>query len=491
MKLKFNGIRFGMWRTLLAFSMAILILIGALQVLMIKPYYRNDRIDTIEYLTKVIEHSIILNDHVTRTDVSDSFNSIVNNNVCAIILNEKGKIVYESDALGVVCAFNSDINIDGKVINIENNRQDLLNLLRNSESDIYSSSLLSDITEKEMLLYGKRISADLDNYYLFINSPLEPVESVVDFFLGQFLYIAIIVLIIALGVSLMMANRISRPIEKIKNSANKLAEGNYDVDFEVKSFEEINELSVALNDATNKLSKIDELRKDLIANISHDIKTPLTMIKAYSEMIRDISGNNEEKRNKHLNVILKEVDYLDHLVTDMSELSKMQAGYIKLNRQNFDMRDVIKEAIEIHGAMINEHKIDLRTELVSSVVWADEIKMKQVVSNFISNAIKYSEDGSIIEVKMIDSEEKLRVEIKDHGRGIKLEDQPYIWDRYFKIDKKFSRNIKSTGLGLAIVRAILENHGAKYGVISKVNEGSTFYFELSKDYEESEEDEKE
>ena len=434
--------------------MAILLLIGALQILLIKPYYRNDRIDTIEYLTSVIEHSILLNPHVTSDDINDSFNSIVNNNVCAIILNEKGKIVYESDALGVVCAFNSDINLDGHLININENRQDLINLLK-SENDIYSSSLVSDITDKEMLIYGKRIKANLDNYYLFINSPLEPVESVVDFFMGQFFYIALIVLVISLFVSLMMANRISRPIEKIKNSANKLAEGNYDVDFKVKSFEEINELSVALNDATEKLSKIDELRKDLIANISHDIKTPLTMIKAYSEMIRDISGNNEEKRNQHLSVIMKEVDYLTRLVNDMAELSKMQAGYIQLTRQNFDMLDVINDAIAIHGAMLSEHHIDLRTNLTSSIVWADEIKMKQVVSNFISNAIKYSDDGSIIEIIMKDSEEKLRVEIKDHGHGIKEEDLPYIWDRYFKIDKKFSRNIKSTGLGLAIVRAIL------------------------------------
>ena len=477
-----------MWRTLCIFSMAILLLIGALQILLIKPYYRNDRIETIEYLTSVIEHSIILNPHVTSVDVNDSFNSIVNNNVCAIILNEKGKIVYESDALGVVCAFNSDINLDGQLINIDNDSRSLINLLKN-ESDIYSSSLISDITDKEMLLYGKRIKADLDNYYLFINSPLEPVESVVNFFMGQFFYIALFVLIISLFVSLMMANRISRPIEKIKNSANKLAEGDYDVDFEVKSFEEINELSVALNDATDKLSKIDELRKDLIANISHDIKTPLTMIKAYSEMIRDISGNNEEKRNQHLSVIMKEVDYLTRLVNDMAELSKMQAGYIQLTRQNFDMLDVINDAIAIHGAMLSEHHIDLRTKLTSSIVWADEIKMKQVVSNFISNAIKYSDDGSIIEIIMQDSEDKLRVEIKDHGHGIKEEDLPYIWDRYFKIDKKFSRNIKSTGLGLAIVRAILENHGAKYGVNSKVGEGSTFYFELSKDYENTEDEE--
>ena len=173
----------------------------------------------------------------------------------------------------------------------------------------------------------------------------------------------------------------------------------------------------------------------------------------------------------------------------MAELSKMQAGYIQLTRQNFDMLDVINDAIAIHGVMLSEHHIDLRTKLTSSIVWADEIKMKQVVSNFISNAIKYSDDGSIIEIIMQDSEDKLRVEIKDHGHGIKEEDLPYIWDRYFKIDKKFSRNIKSTGLGLAIVRAILENHGAKYGVNSKVGEGSTFYFELSKDYENTEDEE--
>ena len=229
---------------------------------------------------------------------------------------------------------------------------------------------------------------------------------------------------------------------------------------------------------------MDELRKDLIANVSHDIKTPLTMIKAYAEMIIDISGDNKTKREEHLNVILKEADYLNRLVTDMRELSRMQAGYVVLTRSNFDLKDVVDNVLFLYDKLIKEKALSINLDGVEAVIWADEVKITQVVSNYISNAIKHSKAASSIDIRIINHEDYVRFEVEDHGSGIEEKDLPYIWDRYYKIDKSFSRDINSTGLGLAIVRVILEAHKAKYGVESKVDVGSTFYFELSKDYEE-------
>lgn len=482
LKRRYNSIRFGIWRILFTFSMIILLLIGALQVLLIKPYYRNERITTIAYLADLIEDNLILAEEVSSTKTSAIFNAIVNNNVCVLVYGEDGKTLYRSDALGMVCAFNDDINLGAKTINVKHNQNELIDLLRNGD-DVYSSSLISKLTDKEMLLYGRKVKAPFANYYLFINSPLEPIESVVNFFMHQFAYIAFFVFLISLLIALLLANRFSKPIEKMKKSADKLAKGDYNVDFNVKSYEEVEELAATLNDATDKLSKIEELRKDLLANISHDIKTPLTMIKAYGEMIKDISGDDPPKRNAHLDVIIREVNYLDRLVGDMRELAKMQAGYTSLHRDNVDMAKLIREAIEMQAAGLAEHHLTVVTELFPAIVWVDELKFRQVLNNFISNAIKYSYEGGRITIRMRDSEERLRVEISDEGCGIAAEDLPYIWDRYFKIDKQFSRSIKSTGLGLAIVKAILDLHQAKYGVQSTVAKGSTFYFEIDKDYE--------
>ena len=465
--------------------MAILLMLGFLQITLIKPYYRNDRLTTIEVIARSIENDIITNSNVSKNEIDRTFDSILNNNVCVVVFNDKDKIVYDNDALGATCIFNNEVEVEGENY-IVRERPKLLKDHLKKESD-FSLTFNSPVSSQEMLIYGKKIDGNLANYYLYINSPLEPVGSIVDFFIRQYFWITIVVLIIAVIVSILLAKNICDPILKMKKEANKLADGDYSASFKTDSFEEINDLAVTLNDASKKLGEMDELRKDLVANISHDIKTPLTMIKAYSEMILDISGDDKVKREEHLNVILKEVDYLDHLVTDMRELSKMQAGQSKVVRSNFDLQDVVNKVVVLYRQLIEQNKMKLVLDLRPSVIWADEIKITQVVANYLSNAIKHSHEGGLIEVRLITNEDIVRFEVEDHGDGIAEADIPLVWDRYFKIDKSFARNINSTGLGLAIVRAILEAHHAKYGVTSELGKGSIFYFEFKNDYEETNE----
>ena len=464
------------------FSMAILLAFGALQVALIKPYYRDDRIRTIEIIANTIESEIIDNSNLTQNNVDKAFKAVLNNNVCTVIFNDKGQMVYESDALGATCIFNQEVVYNDDTFVIREEPRVLIDAI--NQKDGFSTTFISDYTNREMLVYAKKVDSNLANYYLLINSPLEPVESIINFFMNQYFLIGIVVLVIAIILSILLSRRIANPIVNMKKEANRLANGDYAATFVGESFEEINDLASTLNDATDKLGKMDELRKDLIANVSHDIKTPLTMIKAYAEMIIDISGDNKTKREEHLNVILKEADYLNRLVTDMRELSRMQAGYVVLTRSNFDLKEVVENVLFLYDKLIKEKALSINLDGVEAVIWADEVKITQVVSNYISNAIKHSKAASSIDIRIINHEDYVRFEVEDHGSGIEEKDLPYIWDRYYKIDKSFSRDINSTGLGLAIVRVILEAHRAKYGVESKVDVGSTFYFELSKDYEE-------
>ncbi len=482
MKFDLKGIRFNTWLYFFLFSLTILLVLGILQISLIKPYYRNDRIRNIELIAGVIENDLLKNNINSSDDVDATFDLILNNNVCAVVYNDRGHLIYESDALGATCIFDKETTIEGKTISANSDPKSLIALL--DDDGNLSASLTSSVSGQEMLLYGKMVNADLANYYLFINSPVEPIESYVQFFMNQYLFIAIPIFILAIIISLVLAKRIAAPISEITKEANKLQNGDYSARFEGGSFSEINDLALTLNKTGKRLEVIDELRKDLIANVSHDIKTPLTMIKAYAEMIRDISGEDAEKRNEHLKVIIEEADYLDRLVDDMREVSKLQAGQASLHRTNFDMKETILRIIKHYQGIFTDSGLKLKTELTTSVVWADETAMSRVINNFLSNAIKYSFDDSTVTIRMIDSEDHLRVEVSDDGKGIAESELPYIWTRYYKIDKSFTRNSNSTGLGLAIAKAILEAHGAKYGVISKVNVGSTFYFELSKDYDE-------
>lgn len=449
-------------------------------MVLIKPYYRNDRIKTIETISNTIEE-VLLKDNVTQNDIESTARLVAGNNVCTIILNETGHEIYSSDSLGQLCMLNKDITIGEDTYAIKKDPIKFIEQVKSANP--FTLNLNSDITDTEMILYGEQFKNNLANYYLVINTTLEPVESYINFILNQYLYVAVFVILISLVVAFFLAKRISSPIVKMKNEANKLAEGNYDAKFESHSFSEINDLANTLDDATEKLSKVNDLRKDLVANVSHDIKTPLTIIQTYAEMIQDISGDDPQKRNEHLDVIIKETEYLNKLVSDMSELSKLQSGNIVIQRANFDLTLCTERVIELLNQLIEEKHIKLTTKLDDCVIYADEIKISQVIYNFISNAIKHSKENSEIIVNIIDSEDSIKLEVIDNGEGISEESLPYIWDRYYKVDKNFNRNVNSTGLGLAIAKAILEAHKAKYGVESKINKGSKFYFELSKDYE--------
>ena len=457
-------------------------MLGFLLVVLIKPYYREDRLNTINIISSNIEQ-LLIRDDVTSRDIDSTNKLVVGNNVCALIYNENKAELYSSDSLGELCMLNKSIAIGDETYILSKNPTRFIEMIK--EKNPYSMTINAELTGTEMLLYGKLIRSNLANYYLLINTPLEPVESYIDFIMNQYLYLGIIVVAIALVVAFFMSRTISKPIIKMKQEANKLAEGDYSVSFKTDSFSEINDLALTLDDATEKLSQVNDLRKDLVANVSHDIKTPLTMIKAYAEMIKDISGDDPEKRNEHLDVILKETDYLNKLVTDMSELSKLQAGTIVLNHDNFDLKEATIEVIELLNRLIEEKHISLVLSLDDAFIYADKIKLSQVIYNFLSNAIKHSDDNGKIEIRLKDDEEKVRLEVKDYGDGIKEEAMPYIWDRYYKVDKNFNRSVNSTVLGLAIAKAILEAHRAAYGVVSKEGEGSMFYFEISKDYEEN------
>lgn len=479
MKFNTKGIRFNTWLYFFGFSILILSLLGFLLVVLIKPYYRDSQLNKIDTIASSIENNIVDN-LPTENDIEETSKLVIGNNVCSLILNDNGISVYEKNALGEICIFNEDIEINGEIVNTEKNPTRIKKILDENELKV---ELVSAVSGYEMLLYGKKISTNLANYYLILNTPLEPVGSYVDFFMRQYMFITVAVIVIAILVAFYISRRITKPIVNMKKEANKLAEGNYDVKFKADSYSEINDLANTLDDAKERLSKVDELRKDLVANVSHDIKTPLTVIQSYAEMIKDISGNDPEKRREHLDVILQEVEYLNKLVSDMSEYSKMQAGLIELNKTNFDLRKCIKQVVTLLDKLIKEKNIKLRLHIKSVIIYADEMKISQVIYNFLSNAIKHSDNNSVIEINMFDSEDSIRVEVKDNGEGIQEEAIPYIWDRYYKVDKNFKRNSDSTGLGLAIAKAILEGHKAKYGVESKLGKGSTFYFELSKDYE--------
>ena len=205
------------------------------------------------------------------------------------------------------------------------------------------------------------------------------------------MYVCIIGIFIAIIISIFLSNKITEPITKITKKAKKLGSGDTEVTFEESGIKEIDELSEALTQAQMEMVKTDELRRDLMANVSHDLKTPLTMIKAYAEMIKDFENMSVQKRNENLNIIIEETDRLNVLVSDILDLSKLQANTYELKIEEFDLDKLIRDVIKRYYILIDSEGYEFIYENEESImVMGDKKRIEQVVYNLINNAITYT-----------------------------------------------------------------------------------------------------
>jgi signal transduction histidine kinase len=252
--------------------------------------------------------------------------------------------------------------------------------------------------------------------------------------------------------------------------------------FEGGHYSEIIKLADTLNYTSQELARADNMQKDLIANVSHDLRTPLTMVKSYAEMIRDLSGDDPVKRNEHLRVIIDEADRLNLLVTDLLELSQMQSGRQSLSFTSFSMRETIENLLPPYRIFAERENFELTFRANGDgAVTGDESKIKQVLSNLITNAVKFSGDKKLIEIELVETDEAVRCSVRDYGAGIPKRELKNIWRRYYKASGNYLRSAEGTGLGLSIVKEILTLHGAKFGVDSEPGRGSIFWFELARE----------
>ena len=223
----------------------------------------------------------------------------------------------------------------------------------------------------------------------------------------------------------------------------------------------------------------DTRQRDLIANVSHDLKTPLTMIRSYAEMIRDLSGDNPEKRDAHLQVIIDETERMNQLVSDMASVSAMRTNKVVLEKEIFDLSSVAASILASYQLLQEQEGYNFVFNAPKDCfVCADKNKIEQVISNLTSNAIKYCGEDKTVIVNIKRTGKKWRLDVSDNGPGIKAEELPHVWDRYYKTSTNYVRPTSGTGLGLAIVKEILTLHCSNYGVDSEVGKGSTFWFEL-------------
>ena len=317
---------------------------------------------------------------------------------------------------------------------------------------------------------------DGTQYMVMLNSVLTPVNATVKTLKTQFLWICIVLLLGAFLLAFLISRNISRPLVEMNKAAKQLARGRYDADFKGTGYREICELGDSLNYASEELSKVDSLQRELIANVSHDLRTPLTLIKGYGEMMRDISTENTPE---NMQIIIDETTYLSDLVTDLLDLSKIRSGSRKPSYEFFDLTEITKEVMERYDRLVGVEGYDILFEYdTNAMVYADRRMLLQVIYNLINNAVNYAGEDKCVRVVQSVKADTVRIAVVDNGEGIAPEDIAMIWDRYYRVDTSHKRSVVGSGLGLSIVKGILELHGAHYGVESAKGHGSTFWFEM-------------
>lgn len=458
---KNNSLNREIWKYFLIFSIVILGVLWIFQVLFLDQYYRYVKINDIKSVAKLI----------ALRQSSSKFSDIVDkaaydSEVCVEVINSNFVTLYSSSSYGRGCFTGKETSMNYKY-----------NFMTSGEKN-KTYELINPMYNNDTLVYAVKLK---NNKYAFVNTSLDPVDSTVDIIQEQLVIVLVVVLILSFAISYFMSNYISLPIVKMNTAAKQLAKRDFNVKFENDSnILEINELAETLNYASSELSKTDELRRDLMANVSHDLKTPLTMIKAYAEMSTDLHANNKVKQKEDMNIIANEVDRLTILVNDILTLSKMQSNIESLDIEEFDLISLIDDILERYKVLkeTESYTFNFNHKKKKIMIKADRKKLEQVIYNLVNNAINYTGEDNSVTIN-ITGENDYVVEIIDTGKGIKEEDLPYIWDKYYKNNKKHKRNLVGTGLGLSIVKNILELHGFEHGVKSSVGKGTNFYFIIS------------
>ena len=329
------------------------------------------------------------------------------------------------------------------------------------------------IGSTRQMLVGQ-LSAD-GKYGIIVSTGMAQITTAAEVLRSILWPVALILLVLDLLFAMLFSRWFTRPVQQLSSGAKEIAAGNYDIQLPVVHPDEIGQLAEDFNHMAAEVKRSAQLEKDILANVSHDLRTPLTLIKGYAETVRDLTGTDAEKRTEQCNIIVDETDRLSALVNSVMELSKVQSGAEKPNLIDFDMGELCFEVAGRYDALCDQNHWHLELQADEAApVRADPAMMERVLHNLLGNAFHHiGADGQVM-LRVLPQADGCRVEIEDHGPGIPPEDLPYIFDRYYRARQDSGK--VGTGLGLSITKAILQQHGFAFGVNSAVGQGSTFWF---------------
>ena len=462
-KRKSFGVKLWLW--FLLFSAVIFLVLWLLQTVFLQNFYNDMAIRNVESAVGKMTA------HASDSDFYEVIDKIaVSNSLLVFVTDADGNVLYSADEYQRLYDGTKQANDGtdnpyhagdvmnwekGALRNLPYSYQALVNKLNEAETN-----RVGFMTEDETAyVTGVRLG---DGKLLSVSLPLGTVGGTVGILRVQLVWI--------------ISKRFEKPVAQIAASAKEIAGGNFHPEFPKGFCAELDELSDTLGETASHLEKAQNAQREFLANVSHDLRTPLTMIKGYAEMVKEISWSDEEKREKDLGIITREADRLTALVNEILDFSAMQADNSVKEYEKIDLSRAVREVIGQFAPFCEQNGYVIEAEITDGVtVSADEAQIKRVIYNFIDNAVNHTDESEKIKVSLTVADGSARFEVTDYGKGIAVEDIPYIWDRYYTARNRKNKAVVS-GLGLSIAKEILTAHRARFGVDSK--NGCTFWFEL-------------
>ena len=492
----FKSVRFKLFLTLCFVIAVIVLCLVAINSIVLESFYLYSKTQTVRGVYEKINNYYNINGN--NNNIEEELQRIAfNNNFDIFIETEQNVIVFSTNK-----DFYSILEMITNTRNYSDEREKQNNIIYKDE-EIKVEKINDQYNNISYIL----LSGRLDNgYKLYISIPAVPIEESVDISNQALIIIGLIILLISSFIASYISKKFTSPIVELNDITNKMARLDFSQKYRIADTDdEINELGKNVNTMSDKLettikqlrennlqlekdieekSKIDDMRKQFISDVSHELKTPIALIQGYAEGLVENVNTDDESRKFYAEVILDESNKMDNLVKQLLELMKLEYGKREFNNENFDIVELINEVIRKCKVMLEEKNIDIVFQSDSPIlVNADDFYVERVVTNYFTNAIKHTIEVNKekkIEIKIEEKEDKIRISEFNTGNKIAEENLNKIWGRFYKEDSSRNRTDGGTGIGLALVKAIMTNYKNDYGVINKEN-GVEFYFELDKE----------
>ncbi len=463
---------------LIGFCFVLLVMLWIFQVLLLGRFYGNIRINRMTNSARTIEN--IIKAGGTREEISAIADE---HNICVLILNANGGEIRSADVLQR-CKIHKMSYFDIRKITAETTRRGgVLQGVYSENGPFMPDSIITntkpsfDKDRDQSMIYCREITDKGETIgFIMLNIQLSPVGAAVEAIAIQLQIITVIMVVFSAVLASVISRRVSKPIEKIAKDARQLAGGDYETVFDATGYREIRRLSRTLTRTAEELGRVESLRKDFIANVSHDLRTPLTLIGGYAEIMRDIPRENNAENAQQ---IIDETHRLSTLVNDLLDMTKLQSGRVPMEKKEYNLTATVSKTVDRMAELLKREGYKITFEYdTEAMITADEARISQCFYNILINAVNYTGPDKQIFVKQDVYDRVVQISVTDTGEGVAEKDIPYVWERYYKNDKNHKRSITGTGLGLSIVRSVIKGHGGMYGVYNTSDKGACFWFSL-------------